>query len=73
MNLYVFFTYNTSLEDWNKNGTLNREINYYSKFLKKGIKVTFVTYGQSDKKYLKKKSNIEIISIFQKKIKNKNH
>ena len=33
-------------KDWNKNGTLNREINYYSKFLKKGIKVTFVTYGQ---------------------------
>ena len=53
MNLYVFFTYNTSLEDWNKNGTLNREINYYSKFLKKGIKVTFVTRS-SDKKYLKK-------------------
>ena len=38
MNLYVFFTYNTSLEDWNKNGTLNREINYYSKFLKKVLK-----------------------------------
>jgi len=67
MNLYVFFTYNTSLYDWNKNGTLEREVSYYSKFIKEGIKVTFITYSDNDKKYLKKKFGIEVISIFKKK------
>ena len=67
MNLYVFFTYNTSLDDWKKNGTLEREINYYSKFKRKNIKVTFVTYGENDKKHLKKNSGIKVLQIFKKK------
>ena len=66
MNLYVFFTYNTSLQDWSKNGTLERELNYYNKFIKKGIKVTFITYGCNEEKFVKKFPGINTISVYNK-------
>ena len=33
-NLCLFFSNDTSLNDWKNSGVLDREINYYTKFLK---------------------------------------
>ena len=60
-NLGVFFSNNTSLEEWNENGFLNREVHYYKELAKKNINVTFFTYG--DRKDLKYKKNIFPIKI----------
>ena len=67
MKLYVFFTYNTTLKDWSLNGTLERELNYYNKFTKKGVSVTFVTYGINEKKFVRKYPKIKTISIYDDK------
>lgn len=60
-NLGVFFSNNTSLEEWNENGFLNREVHYYKELAKKNINITFFTYG--DRKDLKYKKNIFPIKI----------
>ncbi|MDR3583407.1 MAG: glycosyltransferase family 4 protein [Candidatus Pacebacteria bacterium] len=52
--LTLFFTYGTSLEDWDKNGTLDRELNIYKKFLSYFDKIYFITYGKNDHKFAKK-------------------
>lgn len=72
MNLFFFFTYNTSLRDWKLNGSLGRELNYYTKIQKKGFKIHFITYGdKNDYKVLNKK-NFKVIPIFAKIKKTKN-
>lgn len=73
MNLYFFFTYNTSLKDWKLNGSLDRELNYYNKFKKKGAKIHFVTYGDENDYKVLNKNNFKVIPIFSiiKKTKNK--
>ena len=57
----MFLSNNTSLEEWNENGFLNREVHYYKELAKKNINVTFFTYG--DRKDLKYKKNIFPIKI----------
>lgn len=73
MKLYFFFTYNTSLEDWKMNGSLDREINYYHKLEQKGFKVNFITYGEKNDYEIANKYKIKVIPIFAniKKTKNK--
>ncbi|ASQ89844.1 hypothetical protein CHL67_01940 [Prosthecochloris sp. GSB1] len=48
MHLTLFFTYKTSLERWDSVGMLDREIALYRNYLRKGIAVSFVTYGKND-------------------------
>lgn len=49
--LVLFFSYGIKLDDWNNNGTLDREINIYKKFLRYFDKIYFITYGKNDLKY----------------------
>ena len=66
-NLGVFFSNNTSLEEWYKNGFLNREVNYYKKLSKQNIRVTLFTYGnKKDLKFKKKLNPIRIIPLYSK-------
>lgn len=51
MNLALFFTYGTSLEDWIKNGTIEREVDIYKRFAENFDKIYFLTYGKNDGKY----------------------
>lgn len=48
MHLTLFFTYGTSLRAWERTGMLEREVALYRKYLEKGHKVSFVTYGRKD-------------------------
>ncbi|MCK9378654.1 MAG: glycosyltransferase family 4 protein [Candidatus Moranbacteria bacterium] len=49
--LILFFTLGTSLDDWNKNGSIDREINIYKKLLIYFDEIYFLTYGKNDRKY----------------------
>ena len=46
--LTLFFTYGTSLENWYNNGSIDRELSVYKKFLKYFDKIYFITYGRKD-------------------------
>lgn len=54
MNLALFFTYGTSLVDWNNNGSLDREINIYRKLAPHFTTIYFLTYGYDDAQYADK-------------------
>jgi glycosyltransferase involved in cell wall biosynthesis len=45
VHLVLFFTKGVSLKTWADNGSLNREIAVYLRLQEKGVKVSFVTYG----------------------------
>ena len=62
MHLVLFFTKNVSLKTWDKVGILLREITVYKEMIKKGNKVSFITYGnKSDLQY---KSELGGINIY---------
>jgi glycosyltransferase involved in cell wall biosynthesis len=62
-NLTLFFTYGVSLQDWEKNGSLDREIQIYSKLLDFFDKIYFITYGKNDTKLQSKlPKNIIVLS-----------
>lgn len=64
MNLLLTFSYNISLQDWANYGFLDREIQFYKKLSKAGIKVNLLTYGnKSDLKFSKFLENIKIFPI----------
>ncbi len=67
MNIYLFFTYGTSLSDWENTGLLNREIKLYQDIAKKNnYKITFITYGdEQDNKIINKLSNLDCIPIYK--------
>jgi glycosyltransferase involved in cell wall biosynthesis len=63
--LFVFFTYGVSLKKWHETGILSREISLYTGLVENGVKVTFVTYGDSkEKDYIKKYRGVEVIPIY---------
>jgi len=65
MRLLLFFTYGISLKTWDETGLIDREIILYKKLTEKGIKVSFITYGdKSDFKYSDKLRNVEIIPFY---------
>jgi glycosyltransferase involved in cell wall biosynthesis len=45
--LVLFFTRGVSLKTWADNGSLKREIALYQRLQEKGVKVSFVTYGNA--------------------------
>ena len=52
MNIVLFFSYGYSIEDWAKNGHIDRESNYYNLLAENSIYTTFITYGnESDYKW----------------------
>lgn len=62
MRLILFFTRGVSLQTWDNNGSLEREIALYLKLIEKGVKVSFVTYGnKQDLIYKKTLHGIEIL------------
>ncbi len=66
-NLGVFFSNNTTLEEWYRNGFFYREINYYKKLNKQNIGITFFTYGnKKDLKFKKKIFPINVIPLYSK-------
>ena len=68
MNIILFFTYGVTLQDWVKNGSLEREIKLYKKLSEnKKIKFTFITFGnESDRKFQSYVGNINILPIYEK-------
>ncbi|MCX8014730.1 MAG: glycosyltransferase family 4 protein, partial [candidate division WOR-3 bacterium] len=65
MRVTLFFTYGISLKSWSESGLLDREIQLYKKLIKKGVKVSFITYGdKSDYQYKDKLGEIEIIPFY---------
>lgn len=65
MFIIVFFTYGISLKTWDETGLLDREIQIYKRMTKKGVKISFITYGdESDYKYKDKLSDIDIIPFY---------
>jgi len=71
MNLLLVFTLNISLGDWEKSGILDREVVIYKELSKKGINVSFFTYGdKSDLIYRKRLKEINII-LAKNKLKSK--
>lgn len=60
--LVLFFTYNVSLQTWEQSGVLDREIALYTKYLDRGWRISFVTYGGKEDLALKcKLKDIEIL------------
>ncbi len=65
MHITLFFTYGISLKTWHETGLLDREIVLYKKLIEKGMKVSFITYGDaSDYQYKDKLGDIEIIPFY---------
>jgi len=51
-----------SIDHWSKIGILEREIALYKKLIKKGVEISFLTYGNSrDNKYKNKLGDIKIL------------
>lgn len=60
--LTLFFTRGISLQTWAQNGSLEREVALYLRLQQKGVKVSFVTYGnQRDLHYQDSLQGIEIL------------
>ena len=64
MNVILFFTYDISLKTWQEIGLLEREMKYFNKLIKYGIKLTLVTYGDSSDLGIINNSNISVIPIY---------
>ncbi len=65
VNIFLFFTCGVSLKTWDETGLLDREILLYKELIKKGLKVSFITYGdESDCQYQDKLGDIEIIPFY---------
>ena len=66
MKIIVFLTYNRSLENWKEDGTLDRELKYYSILSNKlNAEITFFSYASQDESFLLKNYNkLFVISIY---------
>lgn len=63
--LLLFFTFNTSLNDWKNSGILAREISYYVNLSKSNrYKIYFLTYGSHIDMNIAIDKSINIIPIF---------
>lgn len=63
-NLCLFFTLGLSMKEWDKNGSLRREIALYNKFSSSFKKIYFFTYGGEEELKYKNllNDNIEIVT-----------
>ena len=73
MNLVLFFSYGASLQYWHDTGLLEREIKLYKKLVKKGVHITFLTYGdENDLKFSSQLGDIRILPVYSKTYRPKN-
>ena len=63
MKVLLIFTFNTSLEHWDKRGIISRETSLYKNILEKDDEVYFLTYD--DKKNFKFSELLKSIKIIQ--------
>ena len=65
-NLTLFFTWDVSLALWKEKGLLQREVRYYETLAKKGIAVTFLTWGDERDLEIAKDlhKGIEVIPLY---------
>ena len=52
--LFLFFTRNTGLKDWEQSGILERELKYYTSLVEQGFEVAFVSYDIGSQKRLRR-------------------
>jgi glycosyltransferase involved in cell wall biosynthesis len=64
MNIELFFSFDVSLEDWQKAGILSREMALYRKYLSAGHEVTAVTYGGEADRDIKVPERLDIIPVY---------
>ena len=65
MNIVLFFTFGVSLKTWEETGLLDREIQLYKRFVERGLKVTFITFGdKEDYQFKDRLQDIEIVPYY---------
>ena len=65
MRIVVFLTFDMSLEKWDRNGTLERELLLYRRMSQAGYEVTLFTYGaRSDLHYLRSMNGIKVLPVY---------
>lgn len=64
----LFFTWDVSLALWKGKGLLGREVKYYEELAKRGVKITFLTWGDEEDIKIGKKlhKNIEVLPLYTK-------
>jgi len=64
MKVLLTFTYDVSLEIWEKNGIISREVSLYKELSKNNVDITFLTYGNdNDLKYSDLLGDISICPV----------
>ena len=66
MNLILFFTYKTSIEDWINSGIFSREVKLYKELSDTGKKITFISYDHENYSDSLSSYNIRHIPIYKK-------
>ena len=62
MHLTLFFTRGNSLDQWHSSGSLEREILLYKALQRRGMQISFVTYGTSgEEQFTQSIPGIEIL------------
>ena len=64
MHLILFFTFDYSLLTWSESGYLTREMKLYNYLISKGVKVSFVTFGDEKDLDILHDSKINIVPIY---------
>ena len=64
MHIVLFFTFDYSLKTWFDSGHITRELKFYNYLIEKGIKVSFVTYGDMEDLKILKNTKINIFPIY---------
>ena len=64
MHLILFFTFDYSLITWHESGHITRELKFYNFLISQGIKVTFVTFGDSEDLGILHNSKINVIPVY---------
>ena len=64
MHIVLFFTFDYSLKTWFDSGHITRELKFYNYLIEKGIKVSFVTYGDMEDLKILKNTKIDVYPIY---------
>lgn len=66
--IVLFFTWDVSLKLWKGKGLFEREIRYYEQLSKRGVKITFLTWGGEEDFEIAKslKGNIDVLPLYTK-------
>lgn len=72
-NILLCFTNNLSLKDWQKSGSLSRELIYMKKFVNNNFNYSLLTYGDLNDKNIPLPNSIKVIPLYSslKRIHNK--